>query len=58
MSSTSRQVTASPREIEVFFRELFNLLPDLEISGEPERLNSNFIHGIKHMNCKFTPRAA
>ena len=31
------------------FRELFRRLPDLEITGEPERLRSFFIHGIKHM---------
>jgi cytochrome P450 len=43
------------REISVFFRHLFERLPDLQIEGEPERLNSNFIHGIKHMNCSFTP---
>ena len=30
-------------------------MPDLAITGEPERLASNFIHGIKHMDCEFTP---
>jgi cytochrome P450 len=44
------------REIGVFYRSLFEHLPDLEISGEPERLASSFIHGIKHMPCTFTPR--
>jgi cytochrome P450 len=44
------------REITVMFRELFRRLPDLEISGPPERLMSFFIHGIKHMPCEFTPR--
>ena len=43
------------REITVMFREIFRRLPDLEISGEPERLFSAFIHGIKHMPCRFTP---
>jgi hypothetical protein len=43
------------REITVIFRELFERLPDLEILGEPERLLSNFIHGIKRMPCSFTP---
>ena len=43
------------REIAVMFRELFTRLPDLEISGPPERLASNFIHGIKHMPCEFRP---
>ena len=37
------------------FRELFRRLPDIEITGEPERLFSAFIHGIKHMPCRFTP---
>lgn len=46
------------REITVFFRELFKTLPDLQITGEPDRLASNFIHGIKHLACEFTPRAA
>ena len=43
------------REIQVFFRHVFEHLPDLEITGEPERLRSSFIHGIKHMDCSFTP---
>ncbi len=42
------------REMTVMFREIFRRLPDLEV-GEPERLASNFIHGIKHMPCSFTP---
>ena len=46
------------REITVAFRELFRRLPDLEVTGEPERLRSFFIHGIKHMPCAFTPRSA
>jgi len=43
------------REIRIFFRQLFERLPDLEITGPPEKLASNFIHGIKHMPCEFTP---
>jgi cytochrome P450 len=43
------------REMRVMFREIFERLPDLEITGPPERLRSNFIHGIKHMPCAFTP---
>jgi len=45
------------REIFVFFRELFRRMPDLEIDGPPDRLVSNFIHGIKHMPCSFSPAA-
>ena len=43
------------REIRVMFDRIFSRLPDLRISGEPEYLQSNFIHGIKRMPCAFTP---
>ncbi len=43
------------REMLVAFRQIFRRLPDLRVIGEPERLASNFIHGIKHMDCEFTP---
>jgi cytochrome P450 len=43
------------REITVMFRELFRRLPDLEVTGEPAYLSSNFIDGIKHLPCAFTP---
>ncbi len=46
------------REIAVVFRELLRRLPDIEIVGPPEMLRSNFIHGIKHMPCAFTPGGA
>ena len=41
------------REIRVMFEELFRRIPDLEISGEPDMLLSNFIHGIKRMPCSW-----
>jgi cytochrome P450 len=44
------------REIAVMFEELFRRLPDIEISGTPDMLLSAFIHGIKRMPCRFTPR--
>jgi len=43
------------REIRVMFKELFERLPDLRITAEPEMLQSAFIHGIKRMPCEFTP---
>ena len=43
------------REIEVFFRELFTRMPDIEMTAEPDMLLSHFINGIKHMPCRFTP---
>jgi cytochrome P450 len=45
------------REITVMFRELFRRLPDIAATAEPSRLRSNFINGIKHLPCAFTPAA-
>jgi cytochrome P450 len=39
------------REMRVMFREIATRIPDLEITGPPEMLRSNFIHGIKRMPC-------
>jgi methyl-branched lipid omega-hydroxylase len=44
------------REITVMFDELLHRLPDIEITGPPDMLQSAFIHGIKRMPCAFTPR--
>ncbi|MDX2167796.1 MAG: cytochrome P450 [Deltaproteobacteria bacterium] len=44
------------REIAVMFEELLRRLPDIEVSGAPDMLLSAFIHGIKRMPCRFTPR--
>ncbi len=43
------------REIDVMMRELLTRLPDIEATGEPDRLSSSFINGIKHLPCRFTP---
>jgi cytochrome P450 len=45
------------REITVMYRELFRELPDIEMCGEPERLLSSFINGIKHLPCRFSAPA-
>lgn len=37
------------REIAVMFRELFAGMPDLRVVGEPDRLRSVFVNGIKHL---------
>jgi cytochrome P450 len=37
------------REITVAFRMLFDLLPDLQVIGEPDRLRSSFVNGIKRL---------
>jgi methyl-branched lipid omega-hydroxylase len=46
------------REITVMFRELFKRVPDIRAVGEPDRLQSNFINGIKHLPATWTPAAA
>ena len=39
------------REMAMMFREIREQLPNLRISGEPAYLKSNFINGIKRMQC-------
>ncbi|MBW8482174.1 cytochrome P450 [Actinomadura parmotrematis] len=39
------------REITVMFRELFTRVPEIRATGRPSRLFSNFINGIKHLDC-------
>ncbi|HEY7488161.1 MAG TPA: cytochrome P450 [Streptosporangiaceae bacterium] len=41
------------REITVMFRELFTKVPGIRATGEPDRLLSNFINGIKHLPYDF-----
>jgi cytochrome P450 len=43
-------------EIIAMLRELLGRLPDLTPAGEPERLASNFIAGVRTMPVTFTPR--
>jgi len=43
------------RELIVMLTELLRRLPDIHVSGKPEKLRSNFIHGIKRMPASFTP---
>ena len=44
------------REITMAFREIFEQVPDLHAVSEPDMLLSPFIHGIKRLDCEFTPR--
>ncbi len=44
------------REVTMVFREIFTQIPDLMISGAPDRLQSAFINGIKRMPCEFSAR--
>ena len=36
-------------ELRIFLEEMLRYLPHLELAGPPERLRSNFFHGIKRM---------
>ncbi len=45
------------KELKVMFEELFRRFPDIEMVGPPERLRSNFINGIKHLQVQYTPEA-
>jgi methyl-branched lipid omega-hydroxylase len=40
------------REITVMLRELLTRMPDI-VAGEPDRLLSNFVNGIKRLPCEF-----
>ncbi len=42
------------REIAVMFKVMFELLPDLEVAGEPDHLRSSFINGIKRLPVRLT----
>ncbi len=42
------------REITVMLRELLQRVPNIHSVGEPDRLLSSFINGIKHVRCEFS----
>jgi cytochrome P450 len=44
-------------EIRVIFEELMKRIPDMELKGQPDKLRSNFLNGIKRMPVTFTPSA-
>jgi methyl-branched lipid omega-hydroxylase len=41
------------REITVMLRELLLRVPTIRAAGEPDRLLSSFINGVKHLQCDF-----
>jgi methyl-branched lipid omega-hydroxylase len=47
------------REMSVMIRRMFERLPDIEATGEPERLFGALplVNGIKHLPVRFTPQA-
>ncbi|HZJ26522.1 MAG TPA: cytochrome P450 [Acidimicrobiia bacterium] len=42
-------------EIRHMFSEILERMPDMRQAGEPQRLRSNFIGGIKHLPVEFSP---
>jgi cytochrome P450 len=42
-------------EIRVMFEEILGRLPDMTLAGDPERLRSTLIAGIKHLPVRYTP---
>jgi cytochrome P450 len=42
-------------EMRIMIEQVMRRMPDLESAGQPERLRSNFVAGIKHMPVRFTP---
>jgi len=39
------------QEITVMFKELLRRFPGMIATGQPDRLRSSFINGIKHLDC-------
>jgi cytochrome P450 len=44
--------TSRAREITAALRELLHRVPGIRAAGEPDRLLSSFINGIKHLPCE------
>jgi cholest-4-en-3-one 26-monooxygenase len=44
-------------EIRVMFETVLDRMDDIQLSGPPQRLRSNFINGIKHLPVTFKPTA-
>jgi hypothetical protein len=40
--------------VRVVFEELLKRVAGIEITGDPDRLRSNFINGIKHLPVRVT----
>jgi cholest-4-en-3-one 26-monooxygenase len=41
-------------EVRVLLEQLLERYDRLEVVGEPDRLRSNFLHGIKHLPVRFS----
>jgi cholest-4-en-3-one 26-monooxygenase len=44
-------------EIRVMFEHLLDRMPDIKLDGDVQRLQSQFINGVKHIPVAFTPAA-
>jgi methyl-branched lipid omega-hydroxylase len=44
-------------ELRALFRELFRVLPDIELAAEPVRVAGPFLDGFESMPCTFSPRS-
>ena len=42
-------------EIKIMFEEILKRFPNMELTGQPQRLRSNFINGIKHLPVVLNP---
>ncbi|WP_304454028.1 cytochrome P450 [Nocardiopsis sp. YSL2] len=42
-------------ELTVIFRQILTRIPDIRVAGEPVRLKSSLVNGIKHLPVTFTP---
>jgi len=45
------------REIRTMFEVLLRRLPDIGATAPPDRLRADFVNGIKHLTCAYTPAA-
>ena len=42
--------------LRVEFEEILARFSDIELTGEPSRVHSNFVGGLKHLPVRLTPR--
>jgi cytochrome P450 len=45
------------KEAVVFLRRLFEILPDIQVTGQPDFVHSNFVNAVAALPVNFTPRA-
>ena len=42
-------------ELKTFFRELFDMLPDIEVAGDPVYVPGPFLDSVQSLPCSFSP---